>query len=74
VVGSRTGLAAGSRTPFSIEPLAASEAALFLIEAGTTLLTRRGVLPSGVRQLLVGFTAATVTFGVGKLIGVAVSG
>ena len=60
--------------PAIIGSLAASGAALFLIGAGTTLFTGRGVLPSGMRQLLVGFAAAGVTFGVGKLIGVAVTG
>lgn len=60
--------------PAMIASLAASGVALFLIGAGTTLFTGRGVLPSGARQLLVGFAAAGVTFGVGKLIGVAVSG
>jgi VIT1/CCC1 family predicted Fe2+/Mn2+ transporter len=60
--------------PAVIASLAASGIALFLIGAGTTLFTGRGVLPSGVRQLLVGFAAAGVTFGVGKLIGVAVTG
>jgi len=59
--------------PAIIASLAASGAALFLIGAGTTLFTGRGVLPSGVRQLLVGFAAAGVTFAVGKLIGVAVT-
>jgi vacuolar iron transporter family protein len=56
-----------------IASLVASGAALFLIGAGTTLFTGRGVLPSGVRQLLVGFAAAGVTYGVGKLIGVAIT-
>jgi VIT1/CCC1 family predicted Fe2+/Mn2+ transporter len=60
--------------PAVIASLAASGVALFLIGAGTTLFTGRGVLPSGVRQLLVGFAAAGVTFGVGKLIGVAITG
>jgi VIT1/CCC1 family predicted Fe2+/Mn2+ transporter len=60
--------------PAVIASLAASGIALFLIGAGTTLFTGRGVLPSGMRQLLVGFAAAGVTFGVGKLIGVAVTG
>jgi VIT1/CCC1 family predicted Fe2+/Mn2+ transporter len=59
--------------PAVIASLAASGVALFLIGAGTTLFTGRGVLRSGVRQLLVGFVAAGVTFGVGKLIGVAVT-
>jgi vacuolar iron transporter family protein len=57
-----------------IASLAASGVALFLIGAGTTLFTGRPVWFSGVRQLLVGFAAAGVTFGVGKLIGVAVTG
>jgi VIT1/CCC1 family predicted Fe2+/Mn2+ transporter len=59
--------------PAIIASLAASGVALFLIGAGTTLFTGRGVLSSGVRQLLVGFAAAGVTYGVGKLIGVAVT-
>jgi VIT1/CCC1 family predicted Fe2+/Mn2+ transporter len=54
--------------------LAASGLALFLIGAGTTLFTGLGVLFSGLRQVLVGFAAAGVTYGVGKLIGVAVTG
>jgi VIT1/CCC1 family predicted Fe2+/Mn2+ transporter len=60
--------------PAMLASLGASGVALFLIGAGTTLFTGRGVLVSGVRQLLVGFAAAAVTFGVGKLIGVAVTG
>jgi vacuolar iron transporter family protein len=38
------------------------------------LFTGRGVLFSGVRQLLVGLAAAGVTFGLGRLIGVSISG
>src|SRR5262245_26650796 len=59
--------------PAIIASLVASGVALFSIGAGTTLFTGRGVLPSGVRQLLVGFAAAGVTYGVGKAIGVAVT-
>jgi VIT1/CCC1 family predicted Fe2+/Mn2+ transporter len=51
-----------------------SGAALFAIGAGTTLFTGRGVLFSGFRQLLVGLIAAGLTFGIGRLIGVTVSG
>jgi len=51
-----------------------SGAVMFLIGAGTTLFTGRGVLFSGVRQFLIGLGAAAVTFGIGKLIGVAISG
>ena len=60
--------------PAVISSLAASGVALFLIGAGTTLFTGRAVWFSGMRQLLVGFAAAGVTFGIGKLIGVAVTG
>jgi len=57
-----------------IASLAASGVALFLIGAGTTLFTGLGMWFSGLRQLLIGFAAAGVTYGVGKLIGVAVTG
>ena len=57
-----------------IASLAASGLALFLIGAGTTLFTGLGVWFSGLRQVLVGFAAAGVTYGVGKLIGAAVTG
>src|SRR5215469_5333921 len=57
-----------------IASLMASGLALFLIGAGTTLFTGRAVWFSGARQLLVGFAAAGVTFGLGKLIGAAVTG
>ena len=60
--------------PALIASLAASGVALFLIGAGTSLFTGRNVWFSGVRQLLVGLAAAGVTFGIGKLIGVAVTG
>jgi VIT1/CCC1 family predicted Fe2+/Mn2+ transporter len=54
--------------------LAASGVALLLIGAGTSLFTGRAVWFSGVRQLVVGLAAAGVTFGIGKLIGVAIAG
>jgi vacuolar iron transporter family protein len=60
--------------PAVIVSLAASGVALFSIGGGTTLFTGLGVWFSGMRQVLVGFAAAGVTFGVGKLIGVAVTG
>jgi VIT1/CCC1 family predicted Fe2+/Mn2+ transporter len=50
--------------------LALSAAAMFLIGAGTTLFTGRGVLFSGLRQLVIGMAAAAVTFGLGRLLGV----
>ncbi|MEO6863797.1 MAG: VIT1/CCC1 family protein [Microcoleus sp.] len=45
---------------------------LFLIGAGITLLTGRSILYSGTRQVIFGFLAAAITFGVGRLIGVAI--
>jgi len=60
--------------PAVIASLVASGIALFSIGAGTTLFTGLGVWFSGLRQLLIGFAAAGVTYGVGKLIGVAVTG
>jgi VIT1/CCC1 family predicted Fe2+/Mn2+ transporter len=60
--------------PAVVASLAASGVALFSIGAGTTLFTGLGVWFSGMRQLLIGFAAAGVTYGVGRLIGVAVTG
>ena len=51
-----------------------SACALFALGAGITLLTGRGVLFSGSRQLLIGLCAAALTFGVGRLIGVSLGG
>ena len=45
---------------------------LFTIGAGITLLTGRSILYSGMRQVVFGFAAAAITFGVGRLIGVAI--
>jgi VIT1/CCC1 family predicted Fe2+/Mn2+ transporter len=60
--------------PALLASLAASGIALFLIGAGTSLFTGRGLWFSGARQLVVGFAAAGVTFAVGRLIGVAIAG
>jgi len=54
--------------------LGLSAVALFLIGSAITLLTGRGAVRAGIRQLLIGMCAAGVTFCVGKLIGAAVSG
>ena len=48
--------------------------ALFGIGAGVTLLTGRSVWYSGFRQVIFGFAAAGITFGVGRLIGVSIGG
>ena len=53
---------------------ALSGAVMFLIGAGTSLFTGRGVLFSGARQLAVGLLAAAVTYGIGRLVGVAIAG
>jgi len=53
--------------------VAMSAAGLFLIGAAITLFTGRNVWFSGFRQVLFGLMAAAITFGIGKLIGVAVS-
>jgi len=47
---------------------------LFLIGASITLFTGKNVWYSGFRQVLFGLAAATITFGIGKLIGVSVLG
>ena len=46
-----------------------SALALFGIGALITLMTGRGILVSGMRQVLVGLAAAALTFGLGALIG-----
>ena len=46
--------------------------ALFTIGAGITLLTGRSIFYSGTRQVIFGFTAAGITFAIGRLIGVAI--
>ena len=48
--------------------------ALFAIGAGITLLTGRRILYAGTRQVIFGFAAAAITFGIGRLIGVSLSG
>ncbi|MDE1930534.1 MAG: VIT1/CCC1 transporter family protein, partial [Alphaproteobacteria bacterium] len=53
---------------------ALSGAVMFLIGAATSLFTGRGVLFSGARQLAIGLAAAAVTYGIGRLIGVAIAG
>jgi VIT1/CCC1 family predicted Fe2+/Mn2+ transporter len=51
--------------------LLASAVALFITGAGITLLTGRSVLLSGGRQVLFGMVAAALTFGIGRLLRVA---
>lgn len=47
--------------------------ALFVVGAAITLVTGRGILRSGLRQLAFGLAAAAITFGIGSLVGVAIS-
>jgi vacuolar iron transporter family protein len=54
--------------------LASSGVALILIGAGTSLFTGRTLLFSGSRQLVIGFAAAGLTFGIGRLVGVSLGG
>jgi VIT1/CCC1 family predicted Fe2+/Mn2+ transporter len=46
--------------------------ALATIGAGTSLFTGRNMLFSATRQLAIGFAAALVTYGLGRLAGIAV--
>ncbi|HUP83548.1 MAG TPA: VIT1/CCC1 transporter family protein [Candidatus Limnocylindria bacterium] len=52
-----------------VAALGLSFAALFAVGAGVSLVTGRGFLFSGVRQVLIGAAAAAVTYGVGSIIG-----
>ena len=54
--------------------VALSTMGLFLIGAAITLFTNRNVWRSGFRQLLFGLAAAAITYGVGSLIGVSLTG
>jgi VIT1/CCC1 family predicted Fe2+/Mn2+ transporter len=56
-----------------ITSLVVSAFGLFIIGAAITLMTGRSVWFSGTRQVIVGVAAATLTYGVGRLIGVSVS-
>jgi VIT1/CCC1 family predicted Fe2+/Mn2+ transporter len=54
--------------------LALSGLALVLIGAGTSLFTGRSLAFSALRQLLTGYAAAAVTYGIGRLVGVSLGG
>jgi len=54
--------------------LALSGVALVLIGAGTSLFTGRSLVFSASRQLLTGYAAAGVTYGIGRLVGVSIGG
>jgi vacuolar iron transporter family protein len=54
--------------------LGVSAAALFVIGAAITLFTGRNAFYAGSRQLLFGLAAAGLTYGIGRVIGVALAG
>ncbi len=58
----------------ALASIAAGGVGLFVIGAAISLFTGRGMLWSGIRQLLLGFAAAGVTYAIGHAIGVAVTG
>jgi vacuolar iron transporter family protein len=47
--------------------------ALFGVGAAITLVTGRGLLSSGIRQLAFGLAAAAITYGIGTLVGAAIA-
>ena len=61
----------GGGTAILLVSLGLSLVALFAVGAGVSLLTGRGLLFSGARQLGIGLGAAVVTFAIGSVIGVA---
>lgn len=56
-----------------VASLAFAGIALFLTGAGIALLTGRGVVLSGARQMIFGLVAAGIVFGIGTLLGVAIT-
>ena len=64
----------GGGTIALVLSLGLSLAALFAVGAAVSLLTGRGLVFSGVRQLGIGLAAALVTYLIGSLIGVTAAG
>jgi vacuolar iron transporter family protein len=64
----------GGGTTVLLVSLGISLVALFAVGAAVSLLTGRGMLFSGARQLVIGLVAALVTYGIGSVIGVATAG
>ena len=62
-----------SGTPPIVGSFGAALAALFLVGSAVSLLTGRGLVFSGLRQVSIGGAAAVITYIVGSLIGVQVS-
>ncbi|MGA7097240.1 MAG: VIT1/CCC1 transporter family protein [Acidimicrobiia bacterium] len=61
-------------TPAVVLSLGFAAVGLFLLGAMTALVTGTGFLRTGIRSLTLGLLAAGVTYGIGTLLGVAVSG
>ncbi len=61
----------GSGTQALLVSLGLSLVALFAVGAAVSLLTGRGMLFSGTRQLVIGLAAALVTYTIGSILGVA---
>lgn len=57
-------------TPAMIASILFSTVGLFVLGAAITLFTGRSVLSSGFRMMVFGLTAAALTYGIGRLIGV----
>ena len=53
--------------------IALTGVALFGVGCATSLFSGRGALRGGLRSLLIGAAAGAVTYGIGKLLGAAVS-
>jgi vacuolar iron transporter family protein len=64
----------GGGTAILLISLGLSLAALFAVGAAVSLLTGRGLIFSGARQLGIGLAAALVTYLIGSLIGVSMAG
>ena len=64
----------GGGTPNFVASIVLSLAAMFAVGVGVSLLTGRGAIFSGARQVAIGVAAATVTYLVGTFIGVGVRG
>ncbi len=64
----------GGGTAVLLVSLGLSSIALFTVGAGVSLLTGRGLLFSGFRQLGIGLAAALVTYAIGSIIGVSTAG
>ena len=62
-----------SGTPAIVAAAVLGALALFVVGALITVITGQSALRAGLRQLAIGVAAAAVTFGVGKLLGTAIS-